>query len=184
MAIAAYGFVLARLALYRSPLLNGGWESSAALLLLAAAILVVNLAIGGDVFYPLLFNALLFLVMVGLLFLGYLQGRESLINVSLAFFILDVISRYFEFGWTLLDRSLVFIVAGAILLGGGYLLERGRRRVFQRMRDAGGGGSEPPLWRGILGHSGGSNFVVTGPHWRQGVYPACGYHGSARDGAG
>ena len=99
---------------------------------------MVNLEVRGDVFYPILFNALLLLGMVGLLFAGYLRGREYLINIALAFFILDVITRYFEFGWTLLDRSLVFIVAGAILLGGGLLLERGRRHVFQRMRGAGG----------------------------------------------
>jgi len=102
------------------------------------AVLVVNLEVGGDIFYPVLFNALLLLGVVGLLFAGFLRGREYLINIALAFFILDVISRYFEFGWTLLDRSLVFIVAGAILLGGGLLLERGRRNVLQRMRSAGG----------------------------------------------
>ena len=138
LAIVVYAVVVARLALYRLTWLAEARESGAALLLLGAAVLVVNLELGGDVFYPILFNALLLLGMVGLLFAGYLRGRESLINIALAFFILDVISRYFEFGWTLLDRSLVFIVAGAILLGGGFLLERGRRNVLQRMRSAGG----------------------------------------------
>ena len=138
LAIVMYGVVLARLVLYRLPLLTEAWESGTAAVMLGAAVLVANLVVGGDIFYPLLFNALLLLGMAGLLFAGYLRGRESLINISLAFFILDVISRYFEFGWTLLDRSLVFIVAGAILLGGGLLLERGRRHVFQRMRSAGG----------------------------------------------
>ena len=138
LAIVVYGVVLARLALYRLPWLAAAWESGAALLLLGAAVLVVNLEVGGDTFYPILFNALLLLGTVGLIFFGYLSGREALINIALAFFILDVISRYFEFGWTLLDRSLVFIVAGTILLGGGLLLERGRRHVFRRMRSAGG----------------------------------------------
>ena len=138
LAIVAYGVVLARLARYRLPWLAEIWEASAALILLGVAVLVVNLEVGGDIFYPILFNALLLLGTVGLLFAGFLRGREFLINIALAFFILDVISRYFEFGWTLLDRSLVFIVAGAILLGGGLLLERGRRHVFQRMRGAGG----------------------------------------------
>ena len=138
LAIVLYAAVLARLARYRLPLLTEARESGAALVILVAAVFVVNVDAGGDIFYPILFNSLLVLGMVGLLFAGYLRGRESLINIALAFFILDVISRYFEFGWTLLDRSLVFIVAGAILLGGGLLLERGRRNVFQRMRSAGG----------------------------------------------
>ena len=138
LAIVVYAVVLARQDMHRQSWLADARESVAALVILAAAVLVVNVAIGEDIFYPLLFNALLILGTVGLLFAGYLRGRESLINIGLAFFILDVISRYFEFGWTLLDRSLVFIVAGAILLGGGLLLERGRRHVFQRMRGSGG----------------------------------------------
>ena len=138
LAIVVYGVVLARLALHRLPWLAEAWEASAALVMLGAAVIVVNLEVGGDIFYPILFNALLLLGVVGLLFAGYLRGRESLINIGLAFFILDAITRYFEFGWTFLDRSLVFIVAGAILLGGGLLLERGRRHVFQRMRGSGG----------------------------------------------
>jgi uncharacterized membrane protein len=138
LAIAVYAMVLARQELRRPPWLADAREAVAALVILAAAVLVVNVAIGKDMFYPILFNALLFLGTVGLLFSGYLRGRESLINIGLAFFILDVITRYFEFGWTLLDRSLVFIVAGAFLLAGGFLLERGRRHVFQRMRGAGG----------------------------------------------
>ena len=138
LAIAVYAVVLARQELRRPPWLADAREAVAALVILAAAVLVVNVAIGKDMFYPILFNALLFLGTVGLLFSGYLRGRESLINLGLAFFILDVITRYFEFGWALLDRSVVFIVAGAILLAGGFLLERGRRHVFQRMRGAGG----------------------------------------------
>ena len=138
LAIAVYAIVLARQELRRPPWLADAREAVAALVILAAAVLVVNVAIGRDMFYPILFNALLFLGILGLLFSGYLRGRESLINIGLAFFILDVITRYFEFGWTLLDRSLVFIVAGAVLLAGGCLLERGRGHVFQRMRGAGG----------------------------------------------
>ena len=138
LAIVVNGLVFTRLARHRLPWLTAALESGAALVILGAGILVVNLEVGEDVFYPIMFNAVLLLGMVGLLFAGYLRGREYLINIALAFFILDVITRYFEFGWTLLDRSLVFIVAGAILLGGGLLLERGRRHVFQRMRSAGG----------------------------------------------
>ena len=110
------------------------YEASASLVLLVAAYLSIYLAVRDDVFYPILFNALLFLGIVGVLFVGYIQGQERLINIALVFFGLDVVSRYFEFSWALLDRSLVFVVAGLLLLVGAFVLERGRRTVFERIR--------------------------------------------------
>lgn len=115
------------------------YEGAAALLLLAAGYAGVYLPFGGNLAYPLLFNLLLFLGIVGLVFAGYFQGDEVLINLALVFFSVDVVSRYFEYSWGLFDRSLVFIVAGVILLGGGFLLERSRRQVLTRMRMQEGG---------------------------------------------
>ena len=83
--------------------------------------------------FPLLFNALFFLSALGLIFVGYLRGQHALVNGALAFFALGVITRYFELSWDLLDRSIVFLVGGIILLAIGFLLERGRRKVLQRM---------------------------------------------------
>ncbi len=104
------------------------------LALLVPLVVVVALPGGGDVTYPLIFNLVLLGAIVGLLATGYVTGRESFVNVGLVFFSIDVISRYFEFGWDLIDRSLLFIINGTILLIGGYLLERGRRCVILRMR--------------------------------------------------
>ncbi len=115
------------------------YQTLAALLLLAAAYLVVYVPVGGDLVYPLLFNFLLFISIVGLVFVGYFRGEERIINLALAVFGIDVVTRYLEYSWNLLDRSLVFIVAGLVLLGGGYLLERGRRQVIGRLRQSGGG---------------------------------------------
>ena len=56
-----------------------------------------------------------------------------MVNGALAFFALGVITRYFELSWDLLDRSIVFLMGGIILLAIGFLLERGRRKVLQRM---------------------------------------------------
>ena len=116
------------------PLLTLPYEGAAALALVVVAYLVVYVTVGEDVLYPLLFNLLLLLGIVGLVFAGYLRRQEHLINVALIFFGVDAVTRYFEYSFSLFDRSLVFIVAGLILLGGGFLLERGRRRVFERMR--------------------------------------------------
>lgn len=122
----------------RLPLMTLPYEGLATVLLLALAYLVVHVAAGNDVVYPVLFNLALLAGIAGLVFAGYLLGREYLINIGLMFFGLDVITRYFELSWGMLNSSLGFIVAGLILLGGGYLLERGRRKVFERMEAQGG----------------------------------------------
>ncbi len=114
------------------------YEAAAGLLMLIGAFLLSYLEVGSDVFYPIVFNALLLLSIVGLVFGGYFRERGQWVNVALVFFGLGVISRYFEFGWSLLDRSLVFIVAGIILLVGGFFLEQGRRKMFRRMGAQGG----------------------------------------------
>lgn len=106
----------------------------AAVVILAGAVTSVTLASHSHVvIFPLLFNALFFLSALGLIFVGYLRGQHALVNGALAFFALGVITRYFELSWDLLDRSIVFLVGGIILLAIGFLLERGRRKVLQRM---------------------------------------------------
>jgi uncharacterized membrane protein len=135
-AVAALGLIVTLLVRASQELLlrTLPYETVAVLILLAVAGLVVFLPLESDLVYPLLFNFLLLVGIVGLIFLGYFRGREVLINLALAFFIIDVITRYIEFSYRLLDRSVVFIVAGVILLVGGFLLERGRRRVIGQLR--------------------------------------------------
>ena len=112
----------------------------AAAVFLAAAGLVVYSPQIGDWVFPVLFNLLLLAGIVGLLLLGYFSGRETFINFGVVFFSIDLFTRYFELSFDLLDRSVVFIVAGVILLAGGFLMERGRRVVLNRLRTPGGGG--------------------------------------------
>ena len=102
--------------------------------LLAAALLVASLRTESDWVYPVVFNCLLALSLLALLVAGYLLSHEALINLAIAFIVLDIFTRYFEYSWSLFDRSLVFVVAGIILLVGGFLLERGRRRVLSEIR--------------------------------------------------
>jgi uncharacterized membrane protein len=113
------------------------YEGAAAALLLVSVYLVVYVPVGNDIAYPVAFNVLLLLAIVGLVFAGYYRSQEAIINFALGLFALDVVTRYFELSWTLLDRSVVFIVAGALLLGVGFVLERGRRRVLSSMRHPG-----------------------------------------------
>ena len=105
------------------------------LLLLLFAALLVFLPWEARIVYPLASNLLYGCGVVGLAFLGYRRNREALINLSIGFFSIWIFTRYFEYGFDLLDRSVVFIVAGIILLVGGFLLERGRRNVLRHLRE-------------------------------------------------
>ena len=94
---------------------------------------------GWDPLYPILFNALFALAALGLMASGYLRDHEGRVNLAIAFIAVYVITRYFEYSIDLLDSSMVFIGAGVVLLAGGYLLDRGRRRMLAAMREREGG---------------------------------------------
>ena len=109
-------------------------EVAAIVVLLAASHVVVRVPVGWEALYTIVFNALFALSVLGLMVSGYLQEREGRVNLSLGLIALFVISRYFEYSPSLFDRSLVFVGAGVILLAGGFLLERGRRKMLDAMR--------------------------------------------------
>ena len=114
-----------------------GAEGVVIAILLAAAYVVLGVDTGGEVVYALAFNALFAIAVLGVLVSGYLRGREARVNIALAFISIDVIARYFEYSWDLLDRSFIFVVAGVILLLGGFLVERGRQKMLERIRAGG-----------------------------------------------
>ena len=114
-------------------------EIAAVLLLLAASHVAMRVPVDWYPLYPIVFNVLFALSALGLMVSGYLQGREGRVNLAMVLIALFVITRYFEYSTTLFDRSLVFVGAGVILLAGGFLLERGRRRMLTGMRSGEGG---------------------------------------------
>ena len=107
--------------------------------LVVALLVAVHVAARVDVewqpLYPIVFNVLFALSALGLMASGYLQEHEGRINLSLALIALYVITRYFEYSRSLFDSSLMFFGAGVILLAGGYLLDRGRRKMLASMHD-------------------------------------------------
>ena len=142
VAVTIFGFAVSWLVQQRRGLSGGTLYSEllAAAVFLGCAALVVFLPGAGVWVYPLLFNLVLLGGIAGLLFFGYANGQEFYINLGLLFFSIDVFTRYFEYGFDLLDRSLIFIIAGVILLAGGFLLERGRRMMVRQLRTQEGGG--------------------------------------------
>ena len=82
-----------------------------------------------------MFNLLLFAGTVGFIVLGIRQRSQLLVNLGLLVFVLHVLTRYFDLFFSAMDKSLFFLLGGVLLLGGGWLLERNRRRW---MREWGG----------------------------------------------
>ena len=110
-------------------------EVGVIVVVLAAAQFAALVSVDWGPIYPIVFNALFALSALGLMASGYLRDHEGRVNLSIALIALYVITRYFEYSIDLLDSSLLFFGAGVILLAGGYLLDRGRRRMLAAMRE-------------------------------------------------
>lgn len=87
--------------------------------------------------WALVFNALLLSGLVGLAFIGYARREDRLITLSAILLFVFVVTKYFDWLFSLLDRSVAFIGAGVILLGAGALMERGRRYALKALEAEG-----------------------------------------------
>jgi uncharacterized membrane protein len=132
--------VLLALALWHRQLAGGAGRAGhlrwGLLLITAGALLVLaNLFLAGQYggLVAIAFNLLFFATMVWLVFAGLREQERFLVNIAFGFFVLALLSRYFDTFWSLLDRSFFFMAGGAVLLAGGYFLERQRRRLSQRI---------------------------------------------------
>ncbi len=85
-------------------------------------------------------NLILFLEILGLLWWGSTTRQAIYINLALLAFMIDLTTRYFDFFWTLMDRSIVLILGGILLLGVAWFLEWNRRRIIRGWEVAGDGG--------------------------------------------
>jgi uncharacterized membrane protein len=78
-------------------------------------------------------STLFTLATLGGAYLGVSVRSASLINVSVVFFAIDVLRRYFDWFWDVLPGHLFFGTMGVILIGGGLALEKVRRRLVRRI---------------------------------------------------
>lgn len=89
------------------------------------------------IYYAILFNLVSFALIIGTILVGYFNAEPAFIYIGLVFFVINLITRYCEYGWGMMERSLFFIGGGIILLVGGFYLERLRRKLLQSLRNVG-----------------------------------------------
>ena len=64
---------------------------------------------------------------VGAIVVGFLNDEVWLANAGVVWVGIDVIARFFDPSWSMLERSLVLIPAGLVAIAAGYFLERRRQ---------------------------------------------------------
>ena len=112
------------------------WEAGAVgSMALVAAVMWLGLAFGGEWLWWV-FNLVMLAGVLAMIAAGYRLNRAYLINLAVPIFAITLFTRYFEFGLGLLGQSVAFIVAGVILLAGGFGMEYLRRRLVRRIRES------------------------------------------------
>jgi uncharacterized membrane protein len=106
-------------------------EPGVVVLVVALGWLVILLPFDSPTLYVVAFNLFLIVLIFGTITLGIVNRREALVNIGIVFFVINLSTRYIELTVDMLDTSLAFIVGGLLLLGVGYVMERGRRRLLQ-----------------------------------------------------
>jgi uncharacterized membrane protein len=86
--------------------------------------------------YSVAFNLLLLVFEGALLYYATRVNSAVVANVAIAAFALQVFTRYVDIFWDLLSGSLLFIITGLVVFGGGFFLELNRRKVMRRIKTA------------------------------------------------
>jgi uncharacterized membrane protein len=70
------------------------------------------------------------------IYLGVAWESAVFLNTSLVFFAVNLYTRFYEYFWDAMPKSLFFIVGGATLILGGVWVERMRRGLVRRFATA------------------------------------------------
>ncbi len=111
-------------------------RTEAAFILPMIALQLAGLHVGflGGGIASLWFNLLLIGELLAFLWLSYLLKGEGMFRLALYGLALEILARYFDTFWGLLDRSLFFLIGGVLLVVGGTYMERKRKQITLRMR--------------------------------------------------
>jgi len=92
---------------------------------------------GTGILWAIFFNILIFLELVGIIFLGYLKRENWLINLGVFFIFILIFVKYFDWFFAFLDKSMFFIGAGILLFIVGWFMEKGRRYLLSTTKREG-----------------------------------------------
>jgi uncharacterized membrane protein len=89
--------------------------------------------IANDFWHLLMWNFEMLAMISGLLFVGVKLQRPVLVNISIVALALDIVFRYFDMFFSMMDRSLFFVMGGLVLIIAGSILEKNRRKLTGAM---------------------------------------------------
>jgi hypothetical protein len=83
----------------------------------------------------ILANIVLLTTIGGAVYCGIKRIQVAgLVNLAVVFFVFDIVSRYFDFFFSMMDRSVFFILGGIMLMIVGAVAETGRRRMVEGLQ--------------------------------------------------
>ncbi|MFZ5642099.1 MAG: DUF2157 domain-containing protein [Bacillota bacterium] len=77
----------------------------------------------------IMLNLLMFFWALSVIYSGYRIQNPVFFTLGIMAFLLFTVTEYFNFFWEMLPKSMFFIIGGIVLIVGGWLLERQRRRL-------------------------------------------------------
>jgi len=101
----------------------------------AGVAIVSSLILGSAPEYSQLYgNVALIASIAAVIYAGLMRIQSAaMVNIALVFFVIDVIARYFDVFYTMMDRSIFFVIGGVLLMSVGTVTERGRRTILEGM---------------------------------------------------
>ena len=86
------------------------------------------------ILWAIFFNILIFLELVGVIFLGYLKRENWLIDLGAFFIFILIFVKYFDWFFSFLNKSVFFIGAGILLFVIGWFMEKRGRHLLSLIK--------------------------------------------------
>ena len=86
-------------------------------------------------FFAFIVNIVLLAELLGIVFLGYLRKESWMITIGAIFLFIFVFVKYVDWFFSFMDKSVFFIIAGLLLLGLGWAMEKGRKKMIASMNN-------------------------------------------------
>lgn len=86
-------------------------------------------------FHGILSNVLMLSLSIGLIYLGYYREQVLFVNTGVVLFGVHFTTRFIDWGWRYLPRSLFFLLAGVIVILGAFFMEKQRKRLIGGIKE-------------------------------------------------